>query len=123
VGTPFHDGAGVKGVGCDCLHLAVRVAAVAGIIQDFDPEYYSPQWFQHRAEPRFLNGIAKYCKRVEVAEPGDFEMFNFGYHAAHLAIVIDDHSIVHAYKPAARVCLDGRAQYAPRFHSAWSPYK
>lgn len=120
VGTPFHDGAGVKGVGCDCLHLLVRTAAEAGLIRNFEPEPYSPQWFQHRDEPRFLQGLAKYCHRVDVGQPGDFEMFNFGRHAAHAGIIVDAQSMVHAYKPARVVCLDSRAQYAPRFDSAWS---
>lgn len=122
-GTKFHDCAHVKGAGADCLGLLIGVCAAVGLIQDFEPDAYSPQWFQHHDEPRFLNGLAKYCRRVEVALPGDFEMFNLGRHAAHSAIIIDANSMVHAYKPAGRVILDSRQSWlASRHDSYWSAF-
>lgn len=122
VGTPFHDCSGVKGAGTDCVHLLIRVAAEAGLVEDFDPPPYSPQWFEHRDEPRFLGGLAEYCRRVDSPLPGDFEMFNFGRHAAHSAIIIDENSMVHAYKPARSVILDSRRSLAHRHDSFWSPF-
>lgn len=120
MGTPFHDRAGVKAAGVDCLHFIVRVYAAVGVIQDFDPPVYSAQWFQHRDEPLFLDGLAMYAHRVEIAEPGDIAMFNFGRHAAHGAIVIDHYTMIHAYKPAGEVLREPRAAHDHRLHSYWS---
>lgn len=120
IGTPFHDCAGIKGVGTDCLHLVIRVYAAAGVIEDFEPEPYGPQWFQHRDEPLFLLGLSEHARQVEVAQPGDIAMYTFGRHAAHSAIVIDGESIVHAYKPLGFVMRDSRADHAHRLHSYWS---
>jgi cell wall-associated NlpC family hydrolase len=116
---PFHDMAGVKGAGVDCAYLLVKTYSALGLVEDFDPKY-PPQWFQHRGEPIFLQMLEKYAHRVEVAQPGDVAMFNFGRHAAHGAIVIDTQSMVHAYKPAGRVILDSRRSLAHCFDSYWS---
>lgn len=120
VGTPFHDCAGVKGVGTDCAHFIIRVYAAVGLIENFDPESYSPQWFQHREEPRFLDTLARYAHRVDVGFPGDVAMFSFGRHAAHSAIIVDERSMVHAYKPLGCVMLDERSGHGHRLHSLWS---
>ena len=122
VGTPFHDRAGVKGHGTDCLHLVVRVYQAVGLLEKFDPPVYSPQWFQHRQEPLFLDGIAKHAHQVEVAQPGDIAMLNLGRHAAHAAIIVDHYTMIHAWKPAGGVIRDSRAAYADRLHSFWSMF-
>ena len=122
IGTPFHDRAGVKGAGVDCLHLLVRVYQAVGLMEQFDPPVYSPQWFVHHDEPRFLNGLAKYAHEVEMALPGDIEMFNFGRHAAHGAIVVDHYTMVHAYGIAGEVMRDRRSTHAHRHHSYWSVF-
>lgn len=120
IGTPFHDAAGVKGVGTDCLHFVKCVYARTGLIPDFVIPPYKPQWFLNQDEPLFLNGLAKYAHQVDVAQPGDIAMFNFGRHAAHSAIVVDDITLVHAYQPVGCVTLDSRADHAHRLHSYWS---
>lgn len=121
IDTPFHDGAGIKGAGCDCAHLLIRVYASVGLIPgDFEPERYSPQWFQHRDEPRFLNKLAEFAHRVDAPRPGDVAMFNYGRHAAHAAILVDARSIVHAFKPARRVMRDALAPFLPILDSYWS---
>lgn len=122
LGTPFHDCSGVKGVGCDCAHLLIRVAAATGFIADFDPAY-KPQWFQHRDEPLFLQELQKCgAHRIEPEkiDVGDIVMYNFGRHAAHGAIVLDANSIIHAYKPVGFVTVGSRRELADRFDSAWS---
>lgn len=119
-GTPFHDRAGVKGAGVDCIHFIIRVFAAAGVIKDFDPPVYSPQWFLHKDEPLFLTGLEKYAHQVEMPEPGDIAMFNFGRHAAHGAIIIDHYTMIHAYKACGEVLRDSRAAHESRLHSYWS---
>lgn len=122
IGTPFHDCAGVKGAGTDCLHLLIRVYAEVGLIENFEPEPYGPQWFLHKDEPLFLLGLSEHARQVEVAQPGDIVMYSFGRHAAHSGIVIDDRSMVHAYKPLGCVMRDSRADHAHRLHSCWSVF-
>src|SRR5581483_5070526 len=122
VGTPFHDVAGIKGVGCDCAHLLIRTFAAVGLIEDCDPQY-KPQWFQHRDEPRFLQALVEHgAHQIEPAAalPGDVLMYRFGRHAAHGAIVVDANTIVHAYKPAGCVTLGSRRELLERQDSAWS---
>lgn len=120
IGTPFHDAAGVKGAGTDCLHFIKGVYVASGLVPDFEVPPYKPQWFLNREEPLFLQGLAKYAHQVEVGLPGDVAMYNFGHHAAHSAIVIDDVTLIHAYQPVGCVTLDSRAGHAHRLHSYWS---
>lgn len=121
IGTPFHDYAGVKGVGVDCAHFLIRVYATVGLIEDFTPERYVPQWFLHRDEPRFLNTLAGYAHQIkpEDAQSADVVMYNFGRHAAHGAIIVDEHAIVHAFSYAGRVIRSDRRQFSSRVHSYW----
>lgn len=123
LGTPFHDCAGVKGAGCDCAHLLLRVYVAAGKIPDMSIPPYKPQWFMHRKEPLFLQELqARGAVRIDprMAMPADVLMYNFGIHAAHGAIVIDENTIIHAYKPAKEVCLGWRREFDDKLDSAWS---
>ena len=121
-GTPFHDRAGVKGAGCDCVHLIIRTYAAVGLIADFSPQY-KPQWFQNRDEPRFLQGLEAHgARRIDYAAalPGDVLMYNYGRHAAHGGIVVNATTIVHAYKPVGMVTRGDRREFEHKFDSAWT---
>lgn len=122
VGTPFHDCAGVKGAGCDCAHLILRTYQALGLVPQFDPAPYSPQWFQHRDEPRFLHKLSDYAHRVEAPLPGDVVMFKFGRHAAHGGILIAENKIVHAYKPFGGVTTGSLDLPRGELHSYWSVF-
>lgn len=122
-GTPFHDCAGVKGVGTDCAHILLRTFVTVGVIPDVPIKPYKPQWFLHRKEPLFLQELRERgARQIEVgaALPGDVLMYDFGIHAAHGAIVIDAATIIHAYKPVGHVCLGSRRELEPKLDSAWS---
>ena len=121
-GTPFHDRAGVKGVGCDCVHLLEGVYKACGFALDFSMPEYPPQWFQHRDEPLFLVGIARYARKVEVPELGDVVMFRFGRHAAHGAVLVGPDRIVHASNTVGRVTVGALSQYRGRLDSCWSVF-
>jgi NlpC/P60 family putative phage cell wall peptidase len=124
IGTPFHDHAGVKGAGCDCLHLVWRVAQARGFAPAGDPPAYKPQWFQHRGEPLFLQGLIEYgAHQVAKPFPGDFAMYNFGRHAAHAAIIIDGRSMVHAYKVVGCVTRGDLLELEPKLDSYWSVFE
>jgi cell wall-associated NlpC family hydrolase len=121
-GTPFHDCSGVKGHGTDCVHLLIGVYSRVGLIRAFEPKY-KPQWFQHRAEPRFLDGLAAHgARRIDAAAAlaGDVLMYNYGHHAAHSGIVVDSTTIVHAYKPVKMVTRGDRREFEHRLDSAWT---
>lgn len=111
----------MKGAGVDCANLVIAVYAAVGLIQAFE-EQYSPQWFLHRDEPRFLNTLARYAHQVTVPDTGDVAMYKFGRHAAHAAIIISPISMVHAYRPAGRVLRDDPMAHAARLHSYWSVF-
>lgn len=123
-GTPFHDMAGVKGVGVDCAYFLVRVYSAVGLAENFDPKY-KPQWFLHRAEPIFIETIER-CggRQIDPASAltGDVLMYSYGRHAAHGAIVVDERSLIHAYKPVGRVTRGDRGEFEGRLHSAWSVF-
>jgi cell wall-associated NlpC family hydrolase len=119
-GTPFHDRAWVKGAGVDCLNFIIKVYAAVGLIEDFEPPPYSAQWFQHRDESLFVNGLRERAHQVQMAQPGDVAMFSFGRHVSHGAIVIDHYTMVHAYKPAGEVMREPRKDLDHRLHSYWS---
>ena len=104
IGTPWHHLARVKGAGVDCAQFLIAVFAAAGVVEEFDPEYYPADWHLHRDEPRFLMRLLSHGERVETPEPGDVVMFNFGRHAAHGGIVIDWPLIIHAFKDEGSVC-------------------
>lgn len=124
VGTPFHDHAGVKGAGVDCLHIIWRIAQARGYIPlNEDPPRYKPQWFLHRGEKLFLEGLEKHgATQIEAPLPGDFAMYNFGRHAAHGAIIIDGNSMVHAYRPVGCVTIGDRREFEPKLDSYWSVF-
>lgn len=124
-GTPFHNGQGVKDAGVDCLHLLYHVYVLeCGAVPAFELPRYKPQWFLHRDEPLYLQGVAKYARRIELADvkAADFGMFNFGRHAAHGAIFIDSRTIIHAYQPIGRVVITDVDHIGYRLHSCWSVF-
>lgn len=127
--TPYHHCTALKGVGVDCAMILVSIFSwELKITPYFDPRPYKPQWFLHKDEPIYLNWLAKFARQVERPEPGDVMMFNFGRHAAHGAIVLEDcQSIIHAYMPLGRVIVDDSKRFAVSdhcggLHSCWSPF-
>src|ERR1700734_3748503 len=54
VGTPYHHMADVRGAGCDCAMLLVRVFCHLGLVEPFDPRPYVKDWHLHRGEDRYL---------------------------------------------------------------------
>jgi NlpC/P60 family putative phage cell wall peptidase len=121
-GTPFHDCSGVKGVGCDCVHLLEGVFKARGYAMDFEMPVYPPQWGLHRDEPMFLSGLARYARQVERADIADIAMFRFGRHAAHGGILIGNDRIVHASSTLGRVSVGALSQYLGRLDSYWSVF-
>lgn len=126
VGTPFHDGGRLKGVGVDCAMLLAEVFAEAGLIPHQDIETYSPQWMLHRDEPLFEDYVRKHGHEVVTPGIGDIVLYRIGRSFAHGAIVAAwPGAIIHAFKsfrfvaetPSNEADLRGRAV---KFYSLWS---
>jgi cell wall-associated NlpC family hydrolase len=93
LGTPYHPGADIKSVGCDCGMLPTRVFCDLGLVEPFDPRPYPASWHLHRSEERYLGYIiarTRELDRVEDAGPGDILMFRQGRCFSHGAIVTGD---------------------------------
>lgn len=129
IGTPFHDCSCVKGAGVDCVNLTAAVFMAVGLVPRVEIPSYKPQWFEHRDEPLFLHGIASYAHQVNVGLAGDIAMFNYGRHAAHAGILVDERTIVHAFKPMGFVTKASLTDYLQlpsgargSLHSFWSVF-
>lgn len=109
VGTPYHDCAMIKGVGVDCAMILKAVYEGAGAVPLVEIAPYSPQWYLHQGEERYLNTISLYADEIEQeqAKPADIAVFRFGRCFAHGAIIIEPGwpHIIHAYKQARAVTI------------------
>jgi cell wall-associated NlpC family hydrolase len=81
-----------------------------GLAPRFDPRPYAPQWYLHRAEEKYIGWLEKYAIRIQEEQslPGDIQLYRFGRCAAHGAIILNEHSMIHAYAPAGKVQIQGR---------------
>lgn len=97
LGTPYHTGGRIKGVGVDCLTLLAEVFHEAGLIARVDIPYYPNDWHLHRAAERYLEGLLRYTHEIDVPLPGDIALWKFGRCFSHGAIVVKWPVIIHAY--------------------------
>ncbi|HYA73061.1 MAG TPA: hypothetical protein VEF36_07860 [Roseiarcus sp.] len=106
-GTPYHHMADIKGVGCDCAMLLVRVFCDLGLVEPFDPRPYVRDWHLHRGEERYLSFLLARAHEVAAPLPGDVVLFRYGRCFSHGGIVTraDPLTIVHAFAPA-RIVLE-----------------
>jgi NlpC/P60 family putative phage cell wall peptidase len=129
-GTPYHPMADVKGAGCDCAMLLVRVFCDLGLVAPFDPRPYPPDWHFHRDDERYLGFIMARSAQVEIPLPGDVMVMRYARAYSHGGIVVETEplTIVHAYIGARRVMeeivgpnLELRSGARKRqFYSYWS---
>ena len=112
LGTPFHDQQKVKGAGVDCAQLIAAIFEEAGLIEVVDIGYYSPQWFLHRDEEKYLSYVLPRATEIteQNAKPADLVVFKIGRCFAHGAILTEEGwpNVIHAYKPDGIVVI-GRA--------------
>jgi NlpC/P60 family putative phage cell wall peptidase len=105
IGTPYHVCADLKGIGCDCAMLLVRVFCDLGLVAPFDPRPYSSDWHLHRSDEKYLDQLLAHAHIVATPEPGDVVLFRVGRCFSHGAIVsiASPLTIVHAFRPAGCV--------------------
>ena len=117
--TPYVHHARVKGHGVDCVQLLIAVYAAVGVIEDFDPGFYTAEWYLHRDEEVYLNGVALNGERSDIGGVGDIAMYRFGRTVSHGGIIVEPGVIIHAHRPAKQVELCDMITLAPRFDSYW----
>lgn len=131
VGTPYHHMADVRGAGCDCAMLLVRVFCDLGLVEPFDPRPYVKDWHLHRGEERYLSFLLARAHEVASPLPGDVILFKYGRCFSHGGIVTQSGplAIVHAFHPA-RIVLEEEITHnvevaarlpQARFASYWRP--
>jgi len=103
--TPYHPHGRVKGAGVDCIHLLIEVYAACGLVPRVAPGGYAPDWYLHRSEERYLDGVLQYAVPTEQPLPGDLVLFRFGRCVSHGAIVTAWPAVIHAYADQRRVVL------------------
>ncbi len=103
IGTPFHDQQKCKGAGVDCAQFIAAIFEEAGLIDIVDIGYYSPQWFLHRDEERYLSYVLPRAMEIVEREAmaADLVVFKIGRCFAHGAILTEEGwpHVIHAYKP------------------------
>jgi cell wall-associated NlpC family hydrolase len=90
IGTPFHDHGEVKGAGCDCATLLKCVATEAGAVKPFVLDHYSPQFFLHQKEERYVGWVTRFAHEITESEakPGDIVLYKIGLCFAHGALIV-----------------------------------
>lgn len=107
LGTPYHSGARIRGVGVDCAMLPLAVYAACGLIDDVDVGTYPADWHLHRDDERYLGWVTQLgAREVDAPAPGDFALFKVGRAFAHGAIVIDWPAGIHAVQREGVVLAD-----------------
>ena len=101
VGTPYLHQASAKCAGCDCLGLVRGVwRALYGAEPAVLPPY-TPDWAEHGGEETLKTAADQYLNPIEIshARPADVLLFRMqaGVPAKHMAIIIEEDLILHAY--------------------------
>lgn len=120
VGTPFHDHARLKGVGCDCVQILAGAFEEAGLVPHIETGHYSAQFFLHHPEERLAEFISRYAREIEEARvgPGDVVLYKVAKCFAHAAIVVDwPREVIHAHKQSGKVIA------MPAFHADMQVYR
>ncbi len=101
VGTPYRRErhVGARGIAADCVTLLIGVFSDAGLIERFDPPFYSGQEPEHVPGEAYVKAILPYGEPcAEPWEAGDVLMFRmpFAPSCGHAAVYVGGGSIVHA---------------------------
>lgn len=115
IGTPYCHQASKRGVGADCLGLIVGIWNALASKPLVLPRHDQRSWAQHAAGEPLLEGLGQFLieKPTPSADPGDVLALRWrsSWPASHLAVLMDDGTIVHAYE-GGRVVRSNLAPWA-----------
>ncbi len=101
LGTPYRHQASTKGAGCDCLGLVRGVWRTFYKDEPITPPPYTPDWAETGAEEILKQAADTYLTPIDLrkTQPADVLLFRMqvGVPAKHLAIILPENLIVHAY--------------------------
>jgi hypothetical protein len=100
----------VKHHGVDCGQVIIASFVEAGMVEDFDPGYYTMDWHMHRSEERYLGFMERYLRRIDpdedqrsvverplwVPPPASVIVVRVGRTFSHGALVTEWPNVVHA---------------------------
>lgn len=98
VGTAFHHGGRLPGVGLDCIGVVVCAAKAAGL------GHHDPIAYPLRPNGQLRIGLDSLLVRVPDALPGDILLMSFGGEPHHIAIYAGE-TLIHAYASVRR-CVE-----------------
>jgi len=98
IGTPFHHGASLKGVGVDCGQFVFGVYRNVGVMQDEQFPSYDPRWMLARENPFFEDLFRARFDLVPAPELATAMLFRAGRNYCHIALVtrVQPLTIIHA---------------------------
>ncbi|HEU0222189.1 MAG TPA: peptidase [Paracoccaceae bacterium] len=119
LGTPYHDQASVRGVGCDCLGLARGVWREVVGPEPITPPPYTRDWGEVGARETFAETVRPIMIEIDpgAAGPGALVLFRMraGAPAKHCGILIGRRThFVHAYERAGVVAVPYDRAWARR---------
>ena len=98
LGTPYHHHGRLKGVGVDCGQSLCAIYEAAGVTAPIDPGTYSTAWHLHRSEELYVQWLERVgAVRTEQPRAGDVALFRFGRTFSHGGVLVDQHTVLHAY--------------------------
>ena len=102
LGTPYHDQASLRRVGCDCLGLARGVWREVVGPEPFPIPPYSRDWGETGLREVLAEGVRRMMIEVDpaAAEAGALVLFRMKPRAIakHVGIISDPGSFIHAYE-------------------------
>jgi len=122
IGTPYHMGATLKGVGVDCGTFLTEVYRRAGIVSDkIQLEHFPIDWFLHTREEKYLGHIERYCVGIDLGLPARVVLFQYGRIFSHGGIIVEWPIIVHAWKNGVEYGDATKAPLSNRKHKFYEP--
>lgn len=102
LGTPYHDQASLRGVGCDCLGLARGVWREVVGDEPFPIPPYCRDWGETGCRELLAEGARRMMIELPVADagPGTLILFRMrtGAIAKHVGILTAPNRFIHAYE-------------------------
>lgn len=123
VGTPYHEQASVRGVGCDCKGLVVGVARACGLPE---AEGFHARLADYgiRIDAALLRrGLEAELVRVDVPRPGDVLLMMVRNKAQHLSLLVDRGRMLHCWGAGPRAVVSApwtEGRVARELDSAWA---